>query len=58
MNYSAMILASAAICGFFWEAANLSENRATKVILRTASVMFGFIGLGYIMLQYAEFGKC
>ena len=57
MNYSNEIVFLAMMCGCLWEGANLVEAKLAKVLMRAASVIFGALCLGYLMLQHVALGR-
>ena len=57
MNYSNEVAFLSMACGALWECANLVEAKLAKVLMRAASVMFGALCLGYLMLQHVVLGR-
>ena len=57
MNYSNEVVFLSMACGGLWEGANLVEAKLAKVMMRAASVMFGALCLGYLMLQHVALGR-
>lgn len=57
MNYSNEVVLLAMACGGLWEGANLVEAKLAKLLMRAASVMFGALCLGYLMLQHVALSR-